>query len=401
MTSPSPTAAELRAAFDRPAPLTLGLEEELVLLDPATFEPAPHARDVVTGLAGDASASDAPLAAGGRVRAKLELPAAQLEIAGPPAHRVAEAVALLGEGRRALAAATRDGARLAALAVHPFAPAEGELNRGERYERTLREHAVVARRQVVCALQVHVAVGGAERTLAVYDGLRARLPEIAALAAAAPFEQGRDTGLASVRPVISGQLPRQGIPPPLSSWEAFAEELRWGAASGTVPEPRVWWWELRPHPSHGTLEVRVPDPQAQLADVAALTALVHSLVARLAAAHDAGEPRAPAPATWRLEENRWSALRYGVEGTLADPWSGERIATRERLHALLDELAPHATALGSATELDRARTLVEVNGAMTHRSIAREAGVRGLVEALADRFLVESQARPSASYSRR
>jgi carboxylate-amine ligase len=385
--SPSPTAAELRVAFDRPAPLTLGIEEELVLLHPATLELSPRAREIVASLAGDEEATDAPLAANGRVRAKVELPAAQLEIATPPAGRVAEAIALLREGRRALCAATRDMGRLAALAVHPFAPAEGELNRGERYERTLREHAIVARRQLVCALQVHVAVGGAERTLAVFDAFRARLPEIAALAAAAPFAQGSDTGLASVRPVIAGQLPRQGIPPPIESWEAFADDLRWGAASGTVPEPRGWWWELRPHPAYGTLEMRVPDPQATLADVAAVAAVVHSLVARLAAAHEAGEPRGPAPATWRLEENRWSACRYGVEGTLADPWTGERVATRSRLHGLLDELAPDAAALGCGAELDHARALVEVNGAMTHRRIAREAGVEGLVRSLADRFL--------------
>src|SRR5213075_2861884 len=134
-------------------------------------------------------------------------------------------------------------------------------------------------------LQVHVAPGDAERTLAVYNALRGHLPELAALAANAPFHAGRDTGFASVRPLIGGLLPRQGVPPAIPSWEAFAETLRWGRVAGAVPEPRRWWWELRPHLAFGTLELRVPDAQTTVADAAAVAAFVHALVARLGERH--------------------------------------------------------------------------------------------------------------------
>jgi glutamate---cysteine ligase / carboxylate-amine ligase len=370
----APTAAELRARFDAVEPLTIGLEEELMLLDPATSDLAPVAERAVRDL--------------GDRRFKLELPATQLEIVVGPSQDVPEAIAALARGRRDLVAGLGGLARPAGAGVHPFASPEGVLNRGERYERTAREYGPIARRQLVCAFQVHVAVGGADRTLAVYNGLRSHLPELAALAANAPLYDGRDTGLASVRPSIGGLLPRQGMPPALESWEAFARELRWGTASGTVPEPGVWWWELRPHVAFGTLELRVPDAQTTLAEGAAVAAVAHALVAWLAERVDAGERPAPVP-TWRIEENRWSAARWGVEGTLADLETGERVRTRDRLTALLDALVPVAERIGCGTGLASARALVERNGALRQRAVARERGVEGAAAWLTERFLDE------------
>jgi carboxylate-amine ligase len=363
----APTPAQLRAAFDAPAPLTVGLEEELMLLDPETLDLLPRALDVLARTDGDP-------------RFKPELPAAQLEIVVPPCETVCAAAALLEAGRRDLAAAAGGIGRLAAAGLHPFAPPEGELNRGERYDLTAEEYGCIARRQLVCALQVHVAVGGADRSLAVYNALRSYLPELAALAANAPYRAGADTGLASARPKVCELLPRQGIPPALPSWDAFAAELRWGSAAGAVPEPRRWWWELRPHPAYGTLEVRVPDAQARVADAEAIAAVVVALVAWLAARFDAGDLPDPV-ATWRIEENRWAACRDGVEATFADLECGEREPVRERLCALLDAVgAPDGCAAGLA----RARELVECNGAMCQRAAG---GPRPAARFLADAYL--------------
>jgi glutamate---cysteine ligase / carboxylate-amine ligase len=377
----TPTADQLRAAFDAPEPLTIGLEEELMLLDPGTLDLLPSAAAVV-GAAGDA-------------RFKVEMPAAQLELSLPPARSVPEAIAGLAAARRDLAAAAGPHGRLATAGAHPFADPVGILNRGTRYELTEAEYGERARRQLVCALQVHVAVGGADRTLAVYHGLRPWLPLIAALAANAPFHAGRDTGLASVRPSIADLLPRQGIPPAIGSWEAFADALAWGRRSGAVPEPRRWWWELRPHPEYGTLEVRVPDAQTTIADAAAVTALVHSLVALLADRHDAGEPLAagasPAGAglsaeTWRIEENRWSAARHGIDAELANLRTGARRPAREWLGELVAELAPVAARLGCAGELAGVERLAAAGGAARQRAVAADGGLRGLVEWLSDAY---------------
>jgi carboxylate-amine ligase len=137
---------------------------------------------------------------------------------------------------------------------------------------------------------------------------------------------------------------------------------------------------------HGTLELRVPDAQTTVADAAAVAAVGHALAVWLAERHDAGE-RLPVAGTWRIEENRWAAYRYGVEGELRDLDTGEPIPTRRRLHALLDALEPVAARLACAVELQSARRLVEVNGALALRRAAGGGDVRRATAWLADRFL--------------
>jgi len=368
-----PDAEVVRAAFDGRPRDTVGVEEELMLLDPASGDLAPVAGQVLELLEGDP-------------RFKLEMPASQLEIVTEAAASVGEVESQLRRGRERLASATAGVVRLAAGGVHPAAAAEAALNPGPRYERTAREYGFVARRQLVFALQVHVVPGSAERALAVYNALRSYLPELAALAANAPFHESRDTGLASIRPLIAGLLPRQGVPPALATWEEYAAALAWGASAATTPDAGAWWWELRPSPRFGTLELRVPDAQTTVAEAGAIAAVAQALVATLGRRHDAGEELAVAP-SWRIAENRWSALRDGVEGSLADLGSGERRPTRERLRGLLDELEPAAAEVGCAGQLARARELVEENGAMRQRAVAARRGPGGLVEWLAERWL--------------
>jgi carboxylate-amine ligase len=351
--------AAIRAAFDDPAPLTVGIEEELMLVDPATLDLAPRANEVL----------DRVEAAGGDPRFKLELPAAQLEIVSPPLGSAAAVGEFLAQARSDLKAHADGLVALGAAGVHPFAAPEGLLNTGDRYDRTVAEYGRIARRQLVFGLQAHVAVRGADRALAVYNAMRSWLPELLVLAANAPFYQGEDTGLATVRPTVNQLLPRQGVPPAISSWDAWADELRWGAALGTVPEPRVWWWELRPHPTWGTLEVRVPDAQATVDDAAGVVAAAHCLAHWLAARYDAGEVLPVAP-TWRIEENRWRALSRGLDGRLADLETGAVSTARQRLHSLFDDLAPSARELGCEREMGFARALAESNGADRQRAAA-------------------------------
>jgi carboxylate-amine ligase len=358
---PDLSADALRARFDAAGPMTVGIEEEVLLLDPESHDLTPRAAEVLERLADP-------------VRFKPELPAAQLEIVTAPHPGVEGALGELAAGRRSLIGAAAGIARPAAAGLHPFTGPEVELADLESYEHTRSEYGRVARLQQVSALQVHVSVGGAERSLAVYNGLRSHLPEIAALAANAPYLAGQDTRMASARPKVGELLPRQGVPPAIGSWEEFAEALRWGRAAGGLHTPRTWWWELRPHPLLGTLEVRVPDAQSTMEDAAAVATVVVALVARLAERHDAGEPLPVAP-TWRIEENRWSAARHGTEGEMADLVTGERAPTRARLHSLLEELG-----------VEEALPLVERCGAARQRSIAAERGLPGLAQWLADAF---------------
>lgn len=361
---------DLRARLEGHEAFTVGVEEELMILDPATLDLAPGNTELLAAFDGDP-------------RFKQELPAAQIEIAAPPAPDVPAAAASLAQARADLVAAAAGRWRFAAAGVHPFAAAEGELNAGSAYDHTLREYGPVARRQLVFGLHVHVAVpGGAETVLAVYNRMRGFLPELAALAANGAFYAGADSGLASMRPVLSGMLPRQGVPPALSTVDALADALAWGAAAGVLPTSGQWWWELRLHPEHGTLEVRVPDAQAEVADAAAVAAVVQALAAALAL----GDLDAPVADTWRIQENRWAACRHGAAGVMADLVTGERRPSAARLEALMDALAPVAERLGGGAELRRARALIAGGGAARQREAAAAGGAHAVAADLAARF---------------
>jgi carboxylate-amine ligase len=365
-------ADSLRAVFDRPGELTVGVEEELMTLDPRTLDLAPVAAEVIAAAALD-----------GLV--KSELPAAQLETVTEPCRTVGEAAAQLLEVRRAVAGAAEGLARLAAAGMHPFAEPLGTVSAERRRRPVVVEYGNVARLQLVFGLHVHVRVAGADRALAVYNALRSYLPELAALGANAPFVAGLDSGMASVRPKISELLPRQGVPPLLESWEEYSEAMSWGSAAGAFDHPRMWWWELRPHPGFGTLELRVPDQQTTVAESAAVAAVVQSLVAWLADRHGGGEPLAVHP-TWRIEQNRWSAARHGLEGTIADLDSGVPQPARVRVRSLIEQLGPVAERLGCADELRDAEELAAAGGAERMREAAA-GDPRRAVSWLADRFL--------------
>ena len=369
----TPSADELRERFDRNEPGTIGIEEELMLIDAETADLLHDERLYnELGVAGE--------------RFKRELPVSQVEIALPPAARFERLITDLRGAREELAARLPSGVAVLAAGAHPAAPAEGSLSAGEDYEDIIREYGGFARRQLICALQVHVAPGEAERALAVYNAARSYLPEIAALAANAPFHEGRDSGMASIRPKIAEGLPRQGVPPAFRRWDDVAEALSWTNAAGGT-ERSTWWWELRLHPQLGTLELRVPDTQTTVADTAGVVAFVQSLLAALGERADAGETL-PVHERWRIEQNRWSANRHGVAGTLADLSTGERRPTRDRLLGLIDELGETAERLGSGPGLAEAARLAERNGAVRQRELAAAgASPEQLPLHLAGRFL--------------
>jgi glutamate---cysteine ligase / carboxylate-amine ligase len=351
----------------------VGLEEELMLLDRDGFGLANRAPQVIELLDGD-------------TRFKLELPASQLETVVPPQALVQDAAGSLVGARSALAAATEKIVRLAAAGAHPFSPGIGEVNSAERYTQIALEYGCVARRELICALHVHVAVRDADRALAIYNAVRSYLPQIAALAANAPCYEGKDTGFASVRPLIATLLPRQGVPPAFENFSAYAQALEWGSASDAFPDPTMWWWELRLNGRVGTLEFRVPDAQTTVGQAAALAAVIQALVAWLSSRHDAGE-QLPVHPTWMIDQNRWSACRHGLEGAMVDLDTGESRPTRARLEALLADIEPAALKLGSRTELAAAERMVRRNGALEQREVFSDGGAHGVAEWLAQRFL--------------
>ena len=356
------TADECRAAFDRVAPYTIGLEEELMVVAPDTLELSDEGASLVARAADE--------------RIRPELRASQIELVTPVCETAVEACAHLGELRARMAEVAAGSALLAAAGTHPFSSGAGGISGGPRNELLAEEYEWAAVETFACGLHVHVALGDADRALAVYNAMRSYIPEIAALAANSPFARGRDTGLASVRPKLNEAFPREGIPPVFASWDEYADLVHWGRHA--FPDATFLWWELRPHPAFGTLEVRAADAQTRVEDAAAIAALVHSLVVSLGRRHDAGE-RLRVHGTFRIAENFWSALRHGVSGWMLDLETGEQEPTLERIDRLLGRLEPTAAELGCDAELVQARTLLGGNGADRQRYVAAREGLDGLV----------------------
>ncbi len=374
-----------RAAFEtHRQELTVGVEEELMLLDPRTLDLAPLSAELLRATRGDR-------------RFGPELPAAQIEIVSPVCRDAGAVGAALLGARGDLLRRAAGIVRFAGAGSHAFAPAEGPLSEGARYAMIAQEYQWAARRGLAWGLHVHVAVAGADRALAVHDALRPHLPELAALAGNAPFHEGRDTGLHSVRPKLAEGFPRQGIPPAFGSWAAYCELLRWGSSAGAfAASGSQLWWEVRLNTRFGTVEVRVCDQPATASESAALAAVIQALCAWLAARHDAGELPAPADRE-RIEENRWRALRHGMDGDLLHLETGEPTPTRERVAALLGELEPYAARLGSADAFARASLLLATTGAARQRTVAAASDLRGVVDDLATRFDVEAAGVPETA----
>jgi glutamate---cysteine ligase / carboxylate-amine ligase len=352
--------------------MTYGVEEELHLVDPGTLDLVEAGPQLLAEL-------DNP------DRFRAELSPAQIEIVSPVCTSAGEAVRAIVEGRRAAAAATGGTVRLAGLGVHPFAEPWSGISPGSRFMEIERRFRWGARQGGLAAgLHVHLGIPGADTLLAVYNALRSYMPEIAALAAAAPFFGGRDTGLASIRPKLADALPNQGVAPVFAAWSDYAAFMRWGRTTGSFADHTTLWWECRLHPGFGTIEVRVPDAQAAPEDVETVVAVVCALASWLTERHDAGE-RLPAHPVWAITENRWRAAADGVEGALVDLDLMRPVGARTRIGELLGLVAAAAATPEDAAAVDGAYGMLERPAPTRHREIARVRGLRGLVEWAADR----------------
>jgi carboxylate-amine ligase len=385
LSTPAMLAAAYRQAFESGPSLTLGVEDELLLLKPETLVPVNEVEKVLEILDGDP-------------RFACEFRAAQLELITPAVARVPDARRELAAARAFASQRVNGTVRFAAVGTHPLSTEPVVITPGDRYARMAAEYPWATWRGLPSGLHVHVAVRDSERALAVFNAARSYLPEIGALAANSPFYEGRDSGLASVRMKLNEDLPRSGIPPSFESWDSLAEYLAWGALGGAIPDPSHVWWDLRPNLRFGTIEFRVADAQTQIADAGAVAALCQALVAALAARYDACG-KLPVHDTLRIAENRLSALRYGIHGRLVDLDTGIPVPTAAKIESIVTEVEPFAEQLGCRTDLLHAMSMLRENGADRQRAIAEREGLSALPEWLADQTSTTLRPRPAHVYS--
>lgn len=368
---PDSLALSFERGFWRGSLPTLGLEEELILVDPGSLEPVNAVEWVLAALGGDE-------------RFKPELRAAQLELVTPVCLTVADACRELESARVQFVSRLEGRVRVLAAGTHPLSTQPVAISQRPRYLGIALDCPWVLRRGLPSGLHVHVGIGDPVEALAVFNAARSYLPELAALGANSPFFEGRDTGLASSRLKLCEELPRAGIPPAFSSWRELAEFVAWGARGRLFPDLSYLWWDLRPRPDYGTLEFRIADSQTRVAATGAIAAVCQALVVALQARLRSGE-RLPVHATHIINENRWRALRGGLDGELVDPDTGLSEPTRDRLARLLRELEPHASELGCSDQFAQAWSLLtHGGGANRQRAIADEQGPAGLLEWLVD-----------------
>ena len=285
------------------------------------------------------------------------------------------------------------GLATAAAGTHPLTvPTETEVSAAPRYQVLEASLRMLARREPTMALHVHVGIPAPEDAVRVLNGLRRNLPLLLALSANSPFLRGSDSGFASARTVVFQAFPRTGPPRCFADYADYVGAIDALVAPAAIPDASFVWWDARLQPALGTVEVRVMDAQAELADVAPLVALIQSL-ARLELED---EPSRPAPSAEVLAENRFLAARDGMDARLIDAGGRGLVPARDMLEALVGECLPHASALGCAGALERAFQLADRSGADRQRQIAAGSGtLAGVVSTLADRFLTPARDRPS------
>jgi carboxylate-amine ligase len=370
-------AADVRQhRFGSGRPFTLGVEEEYMLLDAGSFELVQRVESILRAERGGEFADlVAP-----------ELFESLVEFHTPVCDTVADAARELERLRRhAVDAARALGLRLGSAGTHPFSLFEHQqVTDRDRYHALLDELQYAARRELIFGLHVHVGVDDPDRAIRIVNALQGHLCELVALSANSPFWRGEPTGFASCRHLIFAAFPRSGPPPRFESYEEYADVVDMLVRAGCIEDYTRIWWDVRPHPRLGTVEVRVMDAVSRVEDAVALTAYVQALVRRYAEDDEAGRPLSGCHPVV-THESKWRAARYGLRAIVVDPDEGGAVPVRQLIERTLAELAPHAGELGCADELDAVRRILsDGNGAERQLRAYAEGGVRAVAEAIAD-----------------
>jgi len=328
-----------RDAYENGSDFTVAVEEEFAVLDPETLSLTNRFEEL------QAAARGTPL----EEHLVGELIASEVEVRTGRCESFAEAAAKIGERRVQLEELARGlGIALAAVGTHPWSPwQEQRIIDTPHYRRNDELLRYVVWRNNTFGLHVHVGIKGADRAVAVCNGLRNYLPELLAVSASSTFVEGIFTHLHSARTeIFTRMFPRCGVPDAYAGWPGYEEYVRFLYGTGSITEHTQIWWSVRPHLAFPTVEIRICDAQPDLEEARSLAALCYALTARIARALDEGEPLPDFPHRL-IEENFWRATRYGLSGELIDLASGDVRPARAHLERLIEWIAPVAEELGA------------------------------------------------------
>ena len=332
---------------------SVGVEVELELVDRDTRE----LRSVATQILDEMGKGHPD---GSHPTAKHELMESCIEILTGVSGTVAQAEQDLARTIAEIRPHTeRRNIELMCSGTHPFTDwATQDISPSERYRQLVRDMQWLARRMQIFGVHVHCGIRAPEKAIPIVNAVTAYIPHFLGLSASSPYWMGRDTGLASSRSKVFEGLPTAGLPYQLSGWDEFETFMGTLISARTIKTIREVWWDVRPHPNFGTVELRVCDGMPTLYEVGAVTALFQCLVERMDGRLDEGH-ELPLPREWVVRENKWRAARHGIDAEVIVDDSGRTRPLKDEVLELVDKLAPVARRLECEVELARIPAIVE------------------------------------------
>ncbi|MDQ3915168.1 MAG: glutamate--cysteine ligase [Actinomycetota bacterium] len=290
---------------------------------------------------------------------------------------------------RLIEVADGQGYRIMCTGTHPFSSwADQTVSPDPRYHRLIEDCQWTARRLLIFGIHTHVGVGSGEEAIAISNSLATYIPHFLALSSSSPFWQGRDTGLASIRSKIFESLPTAGLPYFMENWGQFQRFMRTLVGAGTIRSIREVWWDIRPHPGFGTLELRICDGIPTMDELCSMVALSQSLVVWLGERYNAGLPL-PQHKAWTVRENKWRAARYGLDAEIIRDEDGNLLSLRRSIGDTVEMLEPVAEKLGCYEDLCRVNEILERGTSATRQRevYAKSRDMSQVVDSLVDEML--------------
>jgi len=372
---------------------TLGVEWELQLIDAHTRALRQDAREVLAALP--------ELAAGnGTPKLRYELMQSTVELATGICSTVAEAKEdLAGTIAQLQRVTSARDMLLTCAGTHPFSNwRDAKMAPVQRYAELVEQMQWLVRRIQLFSVQVHVGLADGSTAIPIINALSRYLPHFLALTASSPYWNGEDTGLASIRAVIFGELPTAGPPHRLSDWKEFEDYMDTLLRAGTIRSIKAVWWDIRPHSDFGTIEIRICDGVPTLREIGMVAALSQCLVQQFSLQIERGY-QLPSPPTWVVRDNKWRATRYGLDAIVITDDSGATAPMRDELYELVRELEPIADRLGCGSELGVVSEVLDQGASYERqRAVTADGGaLTEVVDALVtefaeDRFLCPGEA---------
>jgi carboxylate-amine ligase len=339
-------------------PLTIGIEEEYQIIDPKTRELTSYIQEFIEQ--GHVVLQD---------QIRPELMQSQVEVGSHICHSIKDVRQEILRLRCTVCElAEANGLRMAAASTHPFSAWNSQIiTAGERYTKLATDLGEVARRLLIFGMHVHIGIDDKELMIDVMNQARYFMPHILALTTSSPFWQGRETGLKSYRSIIFEDLPRTGLPPSLASWADYQGTVDILLKTNCIDDPTKIWWDIRPHARFPTLEFRISDMCTKVDEAVCIAALYLAITAKLIKLRQTNQ-------SWRsyrhhlITENKWRAVRYGIDGNLIDFGKAEEVPMRSLAVELLELVDDVVDELNIREEIEYVHTILE-NGTSADRQL--------------------------------